>query len=436
MKEKLRHYFLPGMVGIAVIISIILSVSLLTNPARFSSRSHQNRTTDMHNDNNTHNELDLYAPTQLIETTSTGQQNLVTSPTTNLIGEVLRQLRQEHFSAVKQISTNNQKQYQAILHKPNTMSLNYTNPISTDKVAKLLRYQDLNGLGQVSRLVVPIDEPHELYLLADENQTVYRVSLATKQATNFKKFLQHGVTKNRVEVKFMNRKPWLFFPNPVIMNDYAFMLQEQSQSSYLNRVIGNATNANVKHRQGKTTYSSPDQELTFDHNDNVTYNNYRPTKRIVRQEDALNAAYQNAIQLGIPLDNTKFDSYVAKDHTVVYRLFIEGFPLFSDDQLGTYTYRYINQNSEQYQFSLRDFQIPIPTDDSKTTLPNTSDVLATLQQRGLSHQQLQGMTLGYQVVTSKADSLVVTLQPTWFVKYDNQWVNYQVAGLNNNNGKE
>ena len=43
MMAKLRRYTLPILLGIAVLISVVLSVSLLTNPARFSGRVHEKK---------------------------------------------------------------------------------------------------------------------------------------------------------------------------------------------------------------------------------------------------------------------------------------------------------------------------------------------------------------------------------------------------------
>ncbi|USS93311.1 two-component system activity regulator YycH [Fructilactobacillus ixorae] len=425
MMEKLKRYFLPVALAIAVLISVGLSVSLLTNPARFSSRTHQNRAVALHNDANVRPLQDVYSPLRVIKTNQHHQQTMLTSSTVNLVGTIVKQLRGTQMTDLHRISTKHEQRYFDVLNQPNSIMLNYNNALAGQMLGQVLKQPQLFAKQlKVQRIVIPLNEKGKLYFLTDQNYQVYEASVQQLNLARLKRTLQHDVASNRVEIRALNNKPFLYFPHAVQLKDYGYMLQEQSQSTYLSRIIGNSTDTTVKHHQGETTYASANQELTFSANDDVTYNNFRPQKAVKTEEDALQVAYHNAVQLGVPLAASQFDAYQAQNKTVSYRSFIDGFPIFGNQQLGNYAYQYVNGASERYQFSLRDFQIPVPTDEQQTTLPSSKTMLAQLAQANVDTKRISNVQIGYQIVPNDEHKLLVLLRPSWFVKYDNQWVNY------------
>ncbi|WP_429971704.1 two-component system activity regulator YycH [Fructilactobacillus sp. Tb1] len=424
MMVKLKRYLLPILLGIVVLISVVLSVSLLTNPARFSSKAHEKKATTLHTESTSRNMIDVYSPTQLIENTDTDQK-LLTSASTNLVSEVFKTMQHYDYSHLEKVTQGNREKYVKLMNRPDSLMLNYNNQISSDMLAKVLHYDQFAGKGNIKRIILPINDDNHVYLLNDDNYAAYKVDVSSRKLNQIHKILDQKITKNRVELRSINGHAYIYFPNQVNMKDYGYMLQEQTQNSYLNRIIGNTTTAAVKHQKNKTIYSSQNQDLTFDNNDDVIYNNYRPSEKTKNQISALKAAYQNAVELGVPLENTKFDTYNEKEHNVNYRLYIEGFPVYSNQQLGVYTYKFINGNTQRYSFSLRDFQVPVPTDKQNTTLPSSRTLLSDLEKSKVNMKQISGIRLGYQVVPDTQNKLIVTLQPSWFIKYNNQWISYR-----------
>ena len=73
----------------------------------------------------------------------------------------------------------------------------------------------------------------------------------------------------------------------------------------------------------------------------------------------------------------------------------------------------------------RDFEVPVPTDKQTITLPNSRNLLIDLENSGVNMKQINGIRLGYQVIPDNQNKLIVTLQPSWFIKINNQWINYR-----------
>lgn len=431
---KLKRYTLPFLLGIAVLISVVLSVSLLTNPARFGSKIHEKKSMTLQTEANARGMVDVYSPTQLIETTGK-EKWLLTSSSTNLVSEIFKIMQRYDYKNVEKISQNDEAKYNHVMDQSDSLMLNYNNPIASEMLAQILHSNQFKAKGEVKRIILPLkSSQRDIYLLNDDKYVIYKVEVSSLKLKNIRHILKQQMNRNRVDLRTINGHPYIYFPNQVKMKDYGYMLHEQTQTSYLNRIIGNATTASVKHQKDKTIYSSQNQDLVFDDNDDVVYNNYRPSQKVTSSMDALKAAYQNAVQLGIPLESTKFDTYNAKAHNVNYRLYIEGFPIYSDQQLGVYNYKFVSGNTERFAFSLRDFQVPVPTDKQTTTLPSSRDLLIDLEKNNVNMKQISGIRLGYQVIPDTQNKLIVTLQPSWFIKYNNQWVNFRY--LDNQRGKE
>ncbi|USS85940.1 two-component system activity regulator YycH [Fructilactobacillus cliffordii] len=426
MMEKLKRYFLPLSLTLAVLISVVLSVSLLTNPARFSSKTHQNRSVALHNDTNVRPLQDVYSPLRVIKTDDHQHQKMLTSPTTNIVGTLIKQLRRTEMNDLKRVSTNKKQRYFDVLNQPNSLTLNYNDSMSAPILGQVLKQTDLfSKRQQFQRIVVPLDDKGKIYFLNDQNYQIYEAGIKNLNLKQLHRTITHEVVSNQVEIRSLNNKPFLYFPHEIKLKDYGYMLQEQSQSTYLSRIIGNSTDTTVKHHQGDTIYSSANQDLTFTSNDDVTYNNFRPQKTVKTEDDALRVAYKNAVQLGVPLGSSQFDTYQKQNKMVVYRSFIDGFPIFGDQQLGNYTYQFINGTTERYQFSLRDFQIPVPTEEQQTTLPSSKELLTELIKDNVDTKKISNIQIGYQIVPNDEHKLLILLRPSWFVKYNNQWLNYQ-----------
>ncbi|CAM2742714.1 YycH family regulatory protein [Fructilactobacillus fructivorans] len=434
MKEKLKPYILPVSLCIAVLVSLVLIVALLVNPARFGSRMHQDKSATLKSEVSSKNRYDIYSPTEVIRTAKDGKQGLLTSETTSLTGELVKNIETYHVESVKEISKDNQKHFINTLNSNNSLMLNYGSEIPVKLLSKIFDSKVGSNNFNVNRMILPLGDNTHFYLLGDNGYHVYEVTTKKRNLNQLQNILNKKIQSVNVQMRTLNDRPFLFYPNRVKMRNYGYLLAEQSQTAYINRVLGNTTDTSVKHRKKSTTYSSRDQSLNFDDDDNVLYQDYKQNKRERSYANVLNSAYGYANKLGIPLDNARFDSYNPVKNTVTYRTFVEGYPVFNQKRLGTCSFTMGNGGATRYEFPLLSFQIPIPTNAESTTLPSTGTVLNQLSAEGIDMKKVRSITLGYQVVPEKNNKQLITLQPSWFVNYDGSWINYQLIG--NGTGKE
>ena len=140
----------------------------------------------------------------------------------------------------------------------------------------------------------------------------------------------------------------------------------------------------------------------------------------------LKDSYQNISQLLVSdtLANIRFFDYDAKNSKVVYRNYVEGFPIFDQTPYGAIEMKLVDNTSLKYNFSLNTLQIPVPTGRKDTKLITTDELLNSLRNHGYSSNKITDIELAYQWSNTKSSDILITLQPTWFVKYNGKYMNY------------
>lgn len=142
--------------------------------------------------------------------------------------------------------------------------------------------------------------------------------------------------------------------------------------------------------------------------------------------DKYSNSYHYVRQLGTNYGSVRFlDS---DEQAVNYRIFVEGFPVFSDVDEGKFLVKYsdLNQDKQrsiEVQANLNIIQVPIPS-DSVVELAPAKDILSDLYYAGAKSNLLQQLLVGYSWKNIK-DTGVVDLEPAWYVRYNNQWYEWQ-----------
>ncbi len=126
---------------------------------------------------------------------------------------------------------------------------------------------------------------------------------------------------------------------------------------------------------------------------------------------------------GVPLDSLRYDTYSNKNEAITYRSFVEGFPIFNDQGYGTVQIQNNQDGAERYHFSLYSLQVPVAVNSKKTSLPSSAVVFNGLR-NAVKLKEITGMRIGYDWKTNQSSN-VVTLTPTYYLRYRGNWENYE-----------
>ena len=115
-------------------------------------------------------------------------------------------------------------------------------------------------------------------------------------------------------------------------------------------------------------------------------------------------------------------------NTIDYRIFVEGFPVFSDRAEGKITVHFsengqLNQKNIEIKANLNTIQVPIPS-EREVTLPSSYEIVQNLYLHGAEYEKLNMIVIGYGWKNIQ-DTGVIDLEPNWYIQYENTWYSYE-----------
>ncbi|WP_157945057.1 YycH family regulatory protein [Apilactobacillus quenuiae] len=424
---KIKNLFLPGLLSIAVVVSVVLSSSIWVNPAHYRD----SQQTSLNNNSSIDNKpmSYVYSPTQLIKTDENGKQNMLTNHSINLISEVGNQMKNYHNKSIKKLSSGNVSEYKKFLQYNNSIILNYPSKISIKIFSKFINDSLSKGPNRsINRIVVPFNDSNEIYLMSDNGFNIYKAKFKNTNVSGLKNAIKNNVGTIPVKIEMVNKTPTIDFIKSFKMPQYGYLINKTSQNYYVTRLLPNLHNTNniKRHRNSVVYNDQSSKQLTFYNNGEAEYFDSRPNFISSDFTQTLIDSYKNISKLNISdnLSNLRYFSYSPKNSTIIYRNYVEGFPIFNQNQYGAVQIKLVDNTSLRYNFSLNNLQIPVPTGGSDIKMKTTNEVVNDLSKSGYDTKKIGPIELGYQWSSSKNSNILVTLQPTWFIYYNGRWNNY------------
>ncbi|MQM81558.1 hypothetical protein FIU74_00915 [Lactobacillus buchneri] len=424
---RFSKYLIPLALTIAVVASLTLSVVLWTNPANYwtNKQTAQSPQTQQMIKPKRY----VYSPVQAIHTNADGTQQIMVNKLVNTVTEIKKTMHHYQNPRMKTLSKNSQVDYFRIANQTDSIMLNYSDTVSMRTFNAIVsnRFRKLPNI-KINRVVLPTNNSTKLYLLYDKNFTVYEVDVKKHSLKSLNKVLQMDMRTQPASFKLLNNRPIVYVTSSVQMQPYKYLIDRQSDDYYVSRLLNtqDSTSINVKRRKNMTIYGDQSSlQLTFNSRNRMAeFSDFRPNHNRRSLTSTINDSYKNITKLGLPMDNVRFFSYDPKSRTVMYRTYVEGFPIFRASGFGTVSTRTLNSSAQRIQFSLDNPEVPLPSNKGYVSLPSTETMLKRLVNRGYNLKDLQKVRLGYTWKKDSTSPLLIDLNPDWYIYYKNQWRSY------------
>ncbi|AVK64101.1 hypothetical protein C5Z26_08250 [Lactobacillus sp. CBA3606] len=430
--HKFRGLILPIILIILIVLSVGLSMYIWTNPARYerenkvsttSSGSTLTRTID-----------DIYLPTQLIHTDAAGKQTLLLNKSVSLVEQFKAQISKWDARSISKVRVTSAKSYAALLNGQDSYVLNFPDSVTVSLFNTTFNQQLKNfRSSEFSRIVIPINDTNHLYLLNDNQHQIYSVRLKKKSLKSVQQFLQADkVTTIAVKMTYTNGATYLDYTQPVKMQHYSYLMNKLAASELANRLLdadGNSTVSVHNHKDSQEYTTGSFKRMTVNKQlGTVYFEDYSDSgdTRNLSFTSQLKKSYNQLTTLGVPMDNIRYYGYDTTSSSVIYRSYVEGFPIFNQTENGDVRIQMTANGLDRYYFSLYSLQVPVPTTSKQqtVTLPSSSSVLKQLVAAGYKENKIGSIELGYQWSQNKSSKLVIDLTPTYYVYYNNAWRTY------------
>lgn len=419
-KFKFGNFFLFLGTAAAIILSIILWIFIMTNDQRFShinqSRSSSTNQEQLKN-RNTKDLYDLYIPTNSYGFKNGKAYRLYDSKN-NLPFEFSKDLKRSKVTQVTSESKN-QARYEQLLNNPNFIQLTYPDEITLKLFGD---YNRAKSNREFNRIFIPSSNKW-IYLGDDENNQLYRVTLKNGNFNRLRKYAKDANYDDQVEFVRLKSGYSTFYSKNIDWQVYSYLTSHQSDSYFINRLLGTSGVSSRTSKDGQTTYSLnysnrlrvPKSNQKTEHN--YLYTNYEKGKIPSTTNRLLDSVYY-VHNLGLTEQDLRF--FDADNNSVSYTNYIEGTPVFlnqHDVQVNTT----FSTGAISIAFNSINFQIPIPVDGQTENLESTDQMIKNLQNHGMNKDDIEKVLVGFRVEKDNSHDSLINLIPTYYVKAYGEW---------------
>lgn len=429
MIRKIRSNWLPILLIIAIVVSLLLSWATWTNPSRDNS-------TDTDESSSTTAKVtnraisDVFLPTQIIKNNTDGTQNLMYPKKRNLVVSAQQILQKWKFGRVEKLSTGSHSKYLSYLQRKDSLVMSYNDAVTTSVLNKVYD-QSINTkkISKVQRIVVPRHNPKYIYLLNDDGFKVYRAKISKFSSMKLlRQITGESAKRYPIKTRLLNKTIIIDYTKPIKVPTYSYLLSKQTGNSFMSTLMNADQNESVSmHTEDNvTTYTDgTDKRMSVDNSTSmVTYENFASKDRSYSDSELLTDSFKKLTTIGVLLDNTRFESVDNSKNVVTYRDYVGGIPIYNSNNYGTMTVSYSSNNVQRYTFSLFSLQVPVPNKLDSKELPSTDEVISSLEAKGINEKDIKGIRLEYEWKASESSDMVIDLEANYYVNYNNQWVKY------------
>lgn len=426
-----NNLFVRLLLIIAVVISLVLSFLIWTNNQRYERKTDTETTTKREETTSEQGNFEqVYLPTQIINVTKNKQHHLIYDHQVSLAAELRDVMKEWHFG----LARNSHQNYADLINSPQTLQLGYHDFISLKlfgKVESQSVLQKATRDRKFTRIIFSMDSKLKtVYFINDTTKQIWQSKVSNAKSSQIAKLIKAADFSTTIRQKHLNGKLRTFYDESVSLTPYSYLINRRNENTYISALLSDSSNSAVDTREsgGKTIYyggSYRNRQLTVDHRrDQLKFVDNTTTDLPESLKALLEKGFTAINDVDNPLTDVRYFGSDETDHTVSYRSYVEGFPIFQQSDFGAFEVNF-NDTGSTINFSSRTLQVPVPSKSDKVVLPATLDMINQLINVGYTEKQIKDFAIGYRWVPDTDETDIVDLKPTYYVKINNRWRDYQ-----------
>lgn len=426
---KFSRLIVQILLVVAVITSFVLSFFIWTNTARYQ----RDRNVDVASSDVDKNKTpidQIISPTQVIWQDGKNQR-LIYNNKDNISFNMQDIIKDWKVGTFHREFSKDGAKYQKMIQKKNMIQLVYPTNISIRTLGYLMSNSQLQKAKDhpFNRILFSTDEDdeNEVYLANDKTYTVYEASVKGASAAPILKLAKKANIDLKVKLNLLKHGVVTFYSEPITLKRYSYVMSSKDDSEYTANLfdansdeINNSSNGNV------FSYSvGESKRLVSDHDKNeLTFSDYTDTSVPKDYLSFFQRGYKKATNIQDSVSNLRLYDANWKEKTLVYREYVEGFPIFKKSEYGSIKIAF-SRNGSSEQFLNKVLEVPVPSDMRNATLKPTTQIMTELDNIGISPSDIQKLEVGYQWTNEENNSSVIDLEPTYYIKVDNHWRSFE-----------
>jgi regulatory protein YycH of two-component signal transduction system YycFG len=410
-----------------ICLSVYFTYSIWDSPANKTTDSNKSQTVS--NVSTYKKNSDVFLP---IRSTWIASGKVYQVNSENVISSLQKKVSQASFGRVTMVA-DNETNFNKYLDPQDAVEFLYEGSFVLDEYSDIFKL-DLNmnkiNKGQdvkFSKIQVDFQDKKIRFLDFDKHR-VYEANIAiddTELATIYRnnqaKFIEMAADNKILSKQYQTN-------GSVKLEKYSYILSSQSYTLYQNAFFKDTDKVRSEDvGENQQYYVSDDESLHLNETDRTVTFDGVPLTSDSELTDIYAQSFAFVRRLGAGIGNVRY--FERDNDSIVYRMFVEGYPVFNASNRGAMTVKVSEANSAEkvhITTSMDTIQVPIPSDE-EVELESSADMLAQLAAAGADKAKIQSSIIGYTWQDIKETNRLVDLLPEWYVQYDKQW--YRLSDL-------
>lgn len=426
---KFSRLIVQILLVVAVITSFVLSFFIWTNTARYQrGRNIDVSTNDIDKNKTPINQI--ISPTQVIWQDGKDQR-LIYNNKDNISFNMQSIIKSWKIGSFHEQFKKDGAKYQRMLQQKNMIQLVYPTNISIRTLGYLMNNSQLQKATDhpFNRILFSTDSKDEnvVYLANDSNYSVYEASVKGASAKPIIKLAKKANIDLKVKLNLLKHGVVTFYSEPITLKRYSYVMSTKEDSEYTTNLFDTNTDEINNSSDGNVfTYSvGESKRLVSDHEKNeLTFSDYTDTSVPKDWLSFFQRGYKKATNIQNSVSNLRLYDANWKNKSLIYREYVEGFPIFKKSEFGSIKITF-SRNGSSEQFLNKVLEVPVPSDLRNATLKSTSEIVKELDNAGYSPSDIQKLEVGYQWSNEANNSSVIDLEPTYYIRIDNHWRSFE-----------
>ncbi|MGM0213463.1 YycH family regulatory protein [Enterococcus sp. AZ109] len=423
--EKFMRLILAGL----ILLSLFFTYSIWISPAG-RTPSIDSSSQVLNNEQNYTKATDAFLPLRGIWDLDGGHFQ---TNSENLLATLQARLTESTYGELK-IVANSETEAAEYYQLANGVELNYEGPFSLAEYVKVFDIPlDLSGIDDEETITfgkIQLDSDNQKIRFLDyQKHVVYEASISTDFQKIQEIYHQNAdryltmTPENQLVPRLMQTQ------DTVRLKRYSYILTTQSYSLFRNAFFQEPEQARGEQDESNSrSFVSGHEELTMDDEDRlVKFSGELPTE--LADQSLYTQSFSYVSRLGTAVGNLRY--FDRQNNQVNYRIFVEGYPIFSQSSKGKMSISIDPAQNDQpdqveIETSMDTVQVPIPSED-EVELPSSSGMEGQLMAAGVDLSLVQSYIIGYtwqDVDSGNGVYRVVALTPEWYVKFNDQWYTF------------
>ncbi|MFD1900100.1 YycH family regulatory protein [Enterococcus termitis] len=405
-----------------VLLSLYFSVSIWLS----SSKKEQPIKTDAQLATAVVNErldTDVFLPLRLIRMQN-GLSEMNNSE--NLITNIQNEIRQGTFGKLTQVVKGEASQFEHYLTMDQGFELLYEGPFLLNEYISVydldINLDEISNKDEIYFTCIQVNlKQNKLRFLDFKNNDIYETSISFDNEKVLNLMNKVGVEYNPISEQQSMAEKHYYLSDDLKMKKYSYILASQPVNRFRNAFFTNTDDIQTNEDSQDLSYESQNERLIVDENLGTIHFNGDIDARGT-EDNIYSDSFAYIKKLGTNMGNLRYFDRTKSE--INYRTFVEGFPVFSENDKGQVRITVGNDKAEKtsvvIETSVDTIQVPIPSEE-EVQLQSTESLLEQLTLNGVDTEKIDSMVIGYTWHKIEEVTQVVDLTPEWYIRYDGQW---------------